>query len=127
MASTVWSVNESSCDSSCSSESSEQSTYLNLNSLGRNSRHNSNCCQDRCINGHCLVLIPVTCERNAVCGSCCANIRIKPVHVFCYHCNECDVDSCSECISPDMLQILKVERSKALVRLCTSKLSKNYT
>ena len=113
----MWSRSNSSSDSSCSSESSEEPTYLNLNVLPKPNRNNSKCCLDRCINGHCLVLIPVTCERNSTCGSCYAKIRIKPVHVLCYHCTECDLDSCSDCITTDMKEILMYERSIATVRL----------
>ena len=112
----MWSRSNSSSDSSCSSESSEEPTYLNLNVLPKPNRNNSKCCLDRCINGHCLVLIPVTCERDSACGSCYAKIRIKPVHVLCYHCTECDLDSCSDCITTDMKEILMYERSIATVR-----------
>ena len=112
-----WTMYESSSESSFSSESSEEPTYLNLNVLPKPYRKNSNCCLHQCINGHCLVLTPVTCERISACGSCYAKIRIKPVHVLCYHCTECDLDSCSDCISTDMKEILMHERSKATVRL----------
>jgi hypothetical protein len=114
MSSCHWS-NRENYPSSDSSDSSESATYLNLDHSARSSRRSSNCSDYLCIKGHQLLLLPVTFERNTACGCCSANIRMKPAQVLCYHCNECDYDACGDCVSDDMKQTLRDERSRAMV------------
>ena len=114
MSSCHWS-NRENYPSSDSSDSSESATYLNLDHSARSSRRSSNCLEYRCNKGHQLLLLPVTFERNTSCGCCSANIRMKPAQVLCYHCNECDYDACGDCVSEDMKETLKDERSRAMV------------
>ena len=115
MATQLWANRDPSWKSTDSSESSE--TYLNLNQLCRNYSISSSYSQDQCLKGHNLILVPVTCERNTICGTCCAYIKIKPVQILCYHCEECNLDSCSQCVSEVMRETLMNERSRATVSL----------
>lgn len=115
MSSCHWS-NRENYPSSDSSDSSESATCLNVDHSARSSRRSSNCSDYLCTKGHQLLLLPVTFERNTACGCCSANIRMKPAQVLCYHCNECDYDACGDCVSDDMKETLKDERSRAMVR-----------
>ena len=124
MATQLWANRDPSWKSTDSSESSE--TYLNLNQLCRNYSISSSYSQDQCLKGHNLILVPVTCERNTICGTCCAYIKIKPVQILCYHCEECNLDSCSQCVSEVMRETLMNERSRATVSLQCRRLAQSF-
>ena len=93
-----------------SGDDSENPTLMSSSRSRSMSRRSSTCSLDQCINGHQLILVPVRCERNTICGGCCANIRIRPINVLCYHCTECDFDSCADCLTEDMMAALICER-----------------
>lgn len=114
MTSHRWSNREYS-SSSDSSESPRSNKYLNYDDSARNSSRSSSKSDGCCTGGHDLILVPVVRDRNTVCGSCSANIRVKPAQVLCYHCYECNSDACGECVTEEMMEILKVERLKAMV------------
>lgn len=70
-----------------------------------------------CCVGHKLKLCRVdSAERDTLCGCCHARIKIKPIHVVHYRCNECSVDACPDCLDDDMLDALIVARADATVR-----------
>ena len=114
MTSHRWSNRENS-SSSDSSESPKSNKYLNYDDSARNSSRSSSKSDGCCTGGHELILVPVVRDRNTVCGSCSANIRVKPAQVLCYHCYECNSDACGECVTEEMMEILKEERLKAMV------------
>ena len=101
--------------SSDSSESPKSNKYSNHGASPRTSGRSSSRSDGCCISGHELVLVPVVRERNTVCSCCSANIRVKPIQVLCYHCHECNSDACGECVTEEMMEVLREERQKAMV------------